>query len=140
MSSLKEIKTRIASVKNTLKITSAMKMVASAKLHKAQIAIGNKLPYEQKLHHILSGLLQDDDLQRAMHDELGFGNPHGHSPVVLQDIGLDQVEDFQTTFFQKMRAFHTEDVLEPLSKGKTDQEIFNIIEKEAASIVNGLTS
>ena len=40
MSSLKEIKTRIGSVKNTLKITSAMKMVASAKLHKAQAAIG----------------------------------------------------------------------------------------------------
>ena len=93
MSSLKEIKTRISSVKNTLKITSAMKMVASAKLHKAQMAIGNKLPYEQKLHHILAGLLQDDDLQKAMHDELGFGNPHGHSPVVLQDVTADQILD-----------------------------------------------
>ena len=91
MSSLNEIKSRIASVKNTLKITSAMKMVASAKLHKAQIAIGGKLPYEQQLHRILSGLLQDDDLHKAMHDKLGFGNPHGHSAVVLQDIGLDQV-------------------------------------------------
>ena len=66
-------------------------MVASAKLHKAQVAIGGKLPYEQKLHHILSGLLQDDDLQKAMHDRLGFGNPHGHSAVVLEDIGLDQI-------------------------------------------------
>ena len=91
MSSLKEIKSRIASVKNTLKITSAMKMVASAKLHKAQVAIGGKLPYEQKLHHILSGLLQDDDLHKAMHEQLGFGGPHGHPAVVLQDIGLDQI-------------------------------------------------
>ena len=91
MSSLKEIKTRIASVKNTLKITSAMKMVASAKLHKAQTAIGNKLPYEQKLHHILAGLLEDDDLQKALHDNLGFGNPHGHSAVVLEDVSLDQI-------------------------------------------------
>ena len=91
MSSLKEIKTRISSVRNTLKITSAMKMVASAKLHKAQTAIGNKLPYEQKLHHILAGLLEDDDLQKAMHENLGFGNPHGHSAVVLQDVGLDQI-------------------------------------------------
>lgn len=89
MASLKEIKNRIASVKNTLKITSAMKMVASAKLHKAQDAIGNKLPYEQKLHRILSGLLQDDELHKAMHDDLGFGNPHGHSPVVLQDVSSD---------------------------------------------------
>ena len=66
-------------------------MVASAKLHKAQTAIGNKVPYEQKLHHILAGLLEDDDLQKAMHDDLGFGNPHGHSAVVLQDVGLDQI-------------------------------------------------
>ena len=91
MSSLNEIKSRIASVKNTLKITSAMKMVASAKLHKAQVAIGGKLPYEQQLHRILSGLLQDDELHKAMHDKLGFGNPHGHSEVVIQDIGLDQI-------------------------------------------------
>lgn len=90
MASLKEIKSRIASVKNTLKITSAMKMVASAKLHKAQAAIGNKLPYEQKLHHILSGLLQDDDLQKALHDELGFGSRE-HPLVVLQDVSLDSM-------------------------------------------------
>lgn len=91
MSSLKEIKSRISSVKNTLKITSAMKMVASAKLHKAQMAIAGKLPYEQKLHHILAGLLQDDDLQRALHEDLGLGNPHGHSPIALQDISLDEL-------------------------------------------------
>ena len=91
MSSLNEIKSRIASVRNTLKITSAMKMVASAKLHKAQVSIGGKLPYEQQLHRILSGLLQDDELHKAMHDQLGFGNPDGHSAVVLQDVGLDQI-------------------------------------------------
>ncbi len=57
---------------------------------------------------------------------------------LLKDLGLDQVDDFQTAFFQKMRAFHNDDVLVPLSKGKTDPQIFEIIEKEAASIVNGL--
>ena len=66
-------------------------MVASAKLHKAQTAIAGKLPYEQKLHHILAGMLQDNDLQKALHDQLGFGNPHGHSPVVLQDVDLHQL-------------------------------------------------
>ena len=90
MASLKEIKDRIGSVKNTLKITSAMKMVASAKLHKAQAAIGNKLPYEQKLYRILAGMLQDDDLRKAMHDELGFGMQE-HSPVTLQDIHIDEL-------------------------------------------------
>ena len=53
MASLKETKGRIASVKSTLKITSAMKMVASAKLHRAQSAIENMLPYEQQLQSML---------------------------------------------------------------------------------------
>jgi F-type H+-transporting ATPase subunit alpha len=57
---------------------------------------------------------------------------------LLKDLTLDQVDDFQTTFFQKMRAFHSEDVLELLSQGRTDQQIFDIIEREALSIVNGL--
>ena len=91
MSSLKEIKTRVGSVKNTLKITSAMKMVASAKLHKAQTAIGNKLPYEQKLHRILAGLLQSDDLRDALREEFGFGGKGGRAPVVLQDVSVDEL-------------------------------------------------
>ena len=53
MPSLKEIKTRIASVNSTRKITSAMKMVASSKLHHAQVAIQNMLPYGNMLEHIL---------------------------------------------------------------------------------------
>ena len=57
MASLKEVKGRIASVNNTRKITSAMKMVASAKLHKAQAAIENMLPYERRLNHILTNFL-----------------------------------------------------------------------------------
>jgi F-type H+-transporting ATPase subunit gamma len=77
-------------VKNTLKITSAMKMVASAKLHKAQSAIGNKLPYEQKLHRMLAGMLQDDDLQKALKEELGFGGGD-RSPVTLQDTSIDAI-------------------------------------------------
>ena len=47
MASLKEVKGRILSANNTLKITSAMKMVASAKLHKAQEVIEGMLPYER---------------------------------------------------------------------------------------------
>ena len=57
MPSLKEIKTRIASVQSTRKITSAMKMVASSKLHHAQTAIQNMLPYENQLEHILKSFL-----------------------------------------------------------------------------------
>ena len=58
MASLKEVKGRILSVNNTLKITSAMKMVASAKLHKAQADIEGMLPYSQNLSTIMTHFLQ----------------------------------------------------------------------------------
>ena len=57
MPSLKEIKGRINSISSTLAITSAMKMVAAAKLQKAQMAIQNMLPYERRLHSMLIDLM-----------------------------------------------------------------------------------
>ena len=60
MATLKEIKGRINTVNGTLKITSAMKMVASAKLHKAQDAMANLIPYERQMHGILCRLLSDE--------------------------------------------------------------------------------
>ncbi|WP_297327941.1 F0F1 ATP synthase subunit gamma [uncultured Bacteroides sp.] len=60
MASLKEVKNRISSVKSTRQITSAMKMVASAKLHKAQERVENMLPYQQKLNEILTNFLRTD--------------------------------------------------------------------------------
>lgn len=60
MPSLKEIKNRISSVNSTRKITSAMKMVASSKLHHAQVMIENMLPYESMLEHILKSFLASE--------------------------------------------------------------------------------
>lgn len=60
MPSLKEIKNRIASVSSTRKITSAMKMVASSKLHHAQVMIENMLPYETMLENILKTFLASE--------------------------------------------------------------------------------
>ena len=57
---------------------------------------------------------------------------------LLRDLPIDLVNDFQVTFLSKMRAFHAEDVLEPLAKGVINEEISSIIEKEAVSIVNGM--
>ena len=54
--SLKEIKIRIASVSNTRKTTSAMKMVSSVKLRKAQQGIQFAVPYVEQLDHILKHL------------------------------------------------------------------------------------
>lgn len=56
--SLKEIKARIASVRNTRKITSAMKMVSSVKLRKAQQAAMSAVPYVEQLDNIMVHLMQ----------------------------------------------------------------------------------
>ena len=61
MASLKEIKLRINSVQSTQKITSAMKMVSSAKLHHFQAEVEHTLLYSEKLTGILNGLLADSD-------------------------------------------------------------------------------
>ena len=69
MPSLKEIKGRIASVNSTRKIISAMKMVASSKLHHAQVAIQNMLPYETMLEHILKSFLAAEVGAQTIYDQ-----------------------------------------------------------------------
>jgi len=66
MANLKEIRVRLSSVKSTRQITSAMKMVAAAKLRKAQDRIVQLRPYAEKLHDILVGLnrsLRDTEVE-----------------------------------------------------------------------------
>ena len=69
MPSLKEIKNRIASVNSTRKITSAMKMVASSKLHHAQVQIEKMLPYESMLEHILKTFLASDAEANSVYEK-----------------------------------------------------------------------
>jgi len=72
MPNLKEVRTRIASVKSTQQITSAMKMVAASKLRRAQNAIVQLRPYAAKLKEILQNLtasLQDGDQSSAYSEQ-----------------------------------------------------------------------
>jgi F-type H+-transporting ATPase subunit gamma len=62
MATLRDIKRRIVGVKNTQKITKAMKMIAAAKLRKAQTNILNARPYTDKIASIISRLPSEDDL------------------------------------------------------------------------------
>jgi len=62
MPSLKDIKKRISSVKSTQQITKAMKMVAAAKLRKAQEAAVFARPYAEKLHLVVSNLTQSKEI------------------------------------------------------------------------------
>lgn len=59
MASLKEVKNRINSVTSTRKITSAMKLVASSKLHRAQAAIESMLPYEEQLNGMMARFISE---------------------------------------------------------------------------------
>ena len=62
MATLRDIKRRIVGVKNTQKITRAMKMIAAVKLRKAQTNILNARPYTDKIASIVSKLPAEDDL------------------------------------------------------------------------------
>jgi F-type H+-transporting ATPase subunit gamma len=70
MASLKEIKSRIQSVRSTQKITSAMKMVSSAKLRKAQNTIENFFPYEQRLTGLLNNFLSAEEDNSSVFSEV----------------------------------------------------------------------
>lgn len=73
MSSLREIKDRIGSVRSTLKITNAMKLVSSAKLRKAQQAIEALRPYEATL----SGILADAQMENPRQKGAKTSDPPG---------------------------------------------------------------
>jgi F-type H+-transporting ATPase subunit gamma len=61
MATLRDIKRRIVGVKNTQQITKAMKMVAAAKLRRAQEAIMNARPYARRISELLSHLISEED-------------------------------------------------------------------------------
>ncbi|MBP1845126.1 F-type H+-transporting ATPase subunit gamma [Rhizobium petrolearium] len=78
MPSLKDLKNRIASVKATQKITKAMKMVAAAKLRRAQEAAEAARPYAERMNKVLAGL-----------SAANAGN--AEAPLLLSGTGKDQV-------------------------------------------------
>ena len=90
MPSLDDLKKRIKSVKSTQKITKAMKMVAAAKLRKAQENAEKGRPYSQKMEKIIFNLTKSiDNTQNAPKLLIGTGNDQNYLCVVLTaDRGL----------------------------------------------------
>ncbi len=82
MPSLKDLRTRIASVKATQKITKAMQMVAAAKLRKAQLAAEAARPYAQKMEAVLANLGSGVDASSAPRLMAGTGAEKVHLLVV----------------------------------------------------------
>ncbi len=77
MPSLKDLKTRIESVKSTRKITKAMQMVAAAKLRRAQEAAEQSRPYTERFNAVMAGLASS--------------SKDGEGPKLLAGTGSDQV-------------------------------------------------
>jgi F-type H+-transporting ATPase subunit gamma len=90
MPSLKDLRVRIASVKSTQKITSAMKMVSAAKLKRAQVAAEQGRPYSESMERMLANLLRSmPSLEHAPKLIAGRGSDQKHLLVVItSDRGL----------------------------------------------------
>jgi len=111
MASLKFLRNRIVSVKSTQKITKAMKMVAAAKLRKAQQNAENARPYSDKLNSIILNLKNSvTDMDSAPKLLVGNQKNETHLCVVLSsDRGL--CGGFNTNICRKAKVFF-EKVLE----------------------------
>jgi F-type H+-transporting ATPase subunit gamma len=119
MPSLKEIKGRIASVNSTRKITSAMKMVASSKLHHAQVAIQNMLPYETLLEHILKSFLAAEAEAKTIFDQ---PRPVKRVALVVFSSNSSLCGGFNANIIKRMQQV----VTEYREQGVTEVEIYPI--------------
>ncbi|MCV9997911.1 F0F1 ATP synthase subunit gamma [Pararhizobium sp. YC-54] len=137
MPSLKDLKNRIASVKATQKITKAMKMVAAAKLRRAQEAAEAARPYSQRMSAVLSNIAaavgSDDSAPRLM---TGNGQNQTHLLVVCTaERGLCG------GFNSQIARFARDHVRKLLAEGKTVKIIcvgkkgFDILRREFASLI-----
>jgi len=103
MSNLKEIRGRIASVRSTLKITSAMRLISSAKLHSAQNAIGAYLPYEKALSRIFGAVLSAED-SAAIRAKFSASAASGRSAVVLVSSNQTLCGSFNANILKRFQA------------------------------------
>ena len=119
MPSLKEIKGRIASVNSTRKITSAMKMVANSKLHHAQVAIQNMLPYETMLEHILKSFLAAEAEAQTVFDQ---PRPVKRAALVVFSSNSSLCGGFNSNVIKRMQ----QTVAEYQAQGVNEVEIYPI--------------
>src|SRR5262245_44484101 len=87
MATLRDLRKRLKAVKNTEKITKAMKMVAASKLKRAQDAIMRARPYAVRMNEILEDIVSHSDLK--VHPLLAARVPHRIDLLILSsDRGL----------------------------------------------------
>ena len=112
MPSLDDLRKRIKSIKSTQKITKAMKMVAAAKLRKAQENAEKGRPYSEKMNNIILNLSNSiSDKENAPKLLVGTGNKKNYLCVVLTaDRGL--CGGFNTNIVKKAKSFFNKIIAE----------------------------
>ncbi len=119
MANLKDIRNRIKSVKSIQQVTKAMKMVAAAKMRKAQERMEQARPYTHKLHEIIQTLLPDVD--RSLLPLLDIRDIKRYAYVVItSDRGL--AGSFNTNIIKQAQ-------IEIDSLGKENVDLFCIGKK-----------
>ena len=105
MASLDDLKKRITSVKSTQKITKAMKMVAAAKLKRAQDSAEKGRPYSEKMNNVILNLSEGvSDKENAPKLLTGTGKEQTHLCVVLtSDRGL--CGGFNANIIKKAKSY-----------------------------------
>ena len=109
MATVKEMRTRIAAVKSTQKITKAMQMVAAAKLRRAQNAAQNGRPYAERMAAVIANLAAGVSGDGAPKLLVGTGADQRHLVVIAtSDRGL--AGGFNSSIVRAARA-HIDDLL-----------------------------
>lgn len=128
MPSLKEVKNRIASVQSTRKITSAMKMVASSKLHRASVAIERMRPYEEKLTTMLRRLLSSTE--GCIDSPYTAVRPAERVAVVLVTSNSSLCGGFNGNAIRRFRSF----VAQTKAQGQTIARVYAIGKRGAEAV------
>jgi F-type H+-transporting ATPase subunit gamma len=123
MANLRDIRTRITSIKNTQQITKAMKMVAAAKLRKAQQRMTETRPYANKMREVVSRLVSASDAKNKL-----LRQPDEVSKILMIIIGSDRglCGGFNNNLFRyiesyissELQAFHEQGDLDIITIGR----------------------
>ena len=118
MANLKEVKSRIGSVTSTQQITKAMKMVAAAKLRRAQDAITQLRPYAEKLSEILQNLSSAN--QEGTDNVYGEQRPVNRVLIVAVTSDKGLAGAFNTNVMRRIRVLLEKDYKEQHQQGNVE--------------------
>jgi F-type H+-transporting ATPase subunit gamma len=101
MATLRDIKLRIGGVKNIAKITQAMKMVAAAKMNRAQSAITSARPYVDKMGQVISNVIAtlDDSYSNSL---LNKSDSDNHYTVIVVSADKGLCGAFNSNLFKRL--------------------------------------